>query len=107
MTNLNGLKRSLANKLWLGCANSTQVIKDNTPIDTQRLFESVDSTNVVETQENVFKCRIVVGGKSLYGVRREQDIKKPVNYALQVESRHGFVRKSLSQITETIMQEFE
>lgn len=107
MTNLSGLKRSLSNKLWLGCANSVNVIQDVTPIDTQRLFESVAVSGVVETQTDVFKCQIVIGGQSLYGVRREQNIKRPVNYAKYIEAKYGFVRQSLSAIAETITNEFQ
>jgi hypothetical protein len=102
-----GLKRSLQNKLWQGCSNSVNVIQENTPIDTQRLHDSVAVTNAIETEEGVIKCRIVLGGKELYGRRREQDIKKPVNYAKIIESKYGFVRQSLSTVTETIMNEFE
>lgn len=102
-----GLKRALQNKLWQGCANSVNVIQENTPIDTQRLHDSIAVTNAIITDDGAIKCRITIGGQELYGVRREKDIKKPVNYAKSIEARHGFVRQSLSAVTETIMAEFD
>lgn len=100
-----GLKRSLREKLWLGCTNSVNIIQENTPIDAQRLHDSIAVTNAVETDDGIIKCRITIGGQELYGVRKERDIKRPVNYAKIIESRYGFVRQSLADIHSTIMNE--
>jgi hypothetical protein len=77
-------------------------IKESTPIDTQRLFESVEKKDPENISANIFRFRIVIGGKSLYGVRRETSLKKDVNYAKYVESRYHFVRNSFHIITKNL-----
>ena len=105
-TTLNELKQLLAERFQKGCQNGAEIIKENTPIDTQRLFETVRATDA-SINGSVVSCEIVLGGKELYGVRREQDIKKPVNYAKFVEMRYGFVRQSLGEVKQNIINNLE
>lgn len=98
---LSELKQILAAKLQKGCVEGAIAIKENTPIDTQRLFESVDATEA-EISDSSIKCKIVVGGKALFGVRRETNIQRPVGYAKYVEARYGFVRQSLGDVRQKI-----
>ena len=100
------LKQQLAAKLHQGCLEGVDIIKEATPIDTQRLFESVDAAQPV-INDSAIECKITLGGKTLYGVQREQDIKKSVNYAKYVEARYGFVRQSLAAVSNAIVDNLE
>jgi hypothetical protein len=102
---LNELKSVLAAKLAKGCHNSIEIIQNVTPIDTQRLYTSVDATESVINDNGSITCEITLGGKELYGIRRDQQHKKPVNYALYVEIRTGFVRSALANIKNQIIED--
>ena len=102
---LESLKKRLVKKLYQGCKNATEIIKEDTPIDTQRLYETVEATQPV-IDKNCISCKIVLGGQSIYGVKRETNIKKDVNYAIYVEMRTPFIRPKLNQITQVIKQQF-
>lgn len=102
---LESLKKRLALKLYQGCKNAAEIIKEDTPIDTQRLYETVEATQP-EINKNCVKCKIVLGGQSLYGIRYQTGIKKDVNYAIYVEMRTPFIRPKLNQITQTIKDQF-
>ena len=101
--NLTELKQLLAAKLQQGCSDCVPLIRENTPIDTQRLFESIDSSNIQESG-NIIQCKVTLGGKTLYGLRREQNKARPVNYAVYVEAKYGFVRQHLSEMKTIIME---
>ena len=96
------LKQELASKLQSGCEDAANIIKDVTPIDTKRLWTSTRADEVVITS-NCVQCRIVAGGEALYGVLREQDILKEVDYAIYVESRTSYIRSSLKDIKNAIL----
>lgn len=92
----------LEENFYIGCLDAVELIKSSTPIDTKRLFTSIrveDLTN----KDNQIKAKIVLGGVELYGILREQDIIKPVNYALYVEARSPFIRPILSEIKQAII----
>ena len=101
--NLDRFKTQLAAKLAEACENGVQVIKDVTPIDTQRLYAS---TRVGEpsVEGNKIKCKIIVGGISLYGIRREQELVKDVNYAIFVERKYQYIRKQESVLISEILK---
>ena len=103
---LNQLKQILAQRLQKGCENGSLAIRENTPIDTQRLHETVQATDAT-IEGSVIQCKITIGGQELFGIRRETDIKKPVNYAKVIEMRTGFVRQSLTAVTGSIADALE
>lgn len=96
------LKKELASKLQSGCDEAANIIKDVTPIDTKRLWQSTRAEEV-EITTSCIQCRIVAGGEALYGVLREQDILKEVDYAIYVESRTSYIRSSLKDIKNAIL----
>lgn len=100
------LKLQLATKLNEGCREAAKLIKETTPIDTQRLYESTRATEP-EINKDSISCKVVAGGLELYGVRREQDIRRPVDYAIFVENKYNYIRNQLDQITEAILDPFQ
>lgn len=106
MTNITLVKQQIIKALNRGSGRGVEIIRSNTPIDTQRLFETVEATPVIDQGDKVC-CRIVLGGKNIYGVRREQNIKRPVNYAIYVEAKTGFVRSNMNQIRQAIISELK
>lgn len=105
--NLNALKKQLSQALIKGCENAVLVIKANTPIDTQRLYETtrVDSSYLDNSAE-VMEIRIVAGGLAIVGIRREQGIVRDVDYGIYVERRDGYIAASLPEIKNAILSEF-
>lgn len=102
-TNLDKLCVQLARKLEKGCDEGAKVVRANTPIDTKRLWESTRADTPVKTRYHI-KCRIIAGGLKLYGVTRETDIKKEVDYAIYVEYRYNYIRSSLKQIKRVLIE---
>lgn len=102
------LKKQLHSTLVSGCEKAVEIIKEDVPIDTQRLFEStrVDDFEFNESSDDL-RIDIVAGGIELYGIRREQSILKEVDYAIYVERRDGFMYEKISRITEAIVEEFK
>lgn len=100
--NLKKLQKSLETKLEEGCQRSVEILRDNTPIDTKRLWESTRHESVT-SNGLVSECKIIAGGESRYGVLRETDIKRDVDYAIFVESRTGYARQSLVAIKNAIV----
>lgn len=94
---ISELKQDLINRIFNALNQGAEAIKEVTPIDTQRLYESVDTPPPIQHSNKVF-FRITLGGKSLYGIRRETNIKRDVNYAKYVEARYHFVRSQLGTI---------
>jgi hypothetical protein len=99
---LSKLKRELATRLQKGCESGAEVLRDNTPIDTKRLWESTRG-DTASINGDLISCRIVAGGLSLYGINRETDIRREVDYAIFVESRTNYARESLGEISKTIL----
>ncbi|BAY20813.1 hypothetical protein NIES2100_05570 [Calothrix sp. NIES-2100] len=100
------IKQQVAEKIHRGSGRSVEIIRNVTPVDTQRLFESIEAEKPVIQGNNVC-CKIRLGGKTLYGIKREQNIKRAVNYAVYVEAKTGFVRSSVPQIRSEILSEFQ
>lgn len=102
------LKQKLHSTLVSGCEKAVEIIKEDVPVDTERLFQStkIDSEEFNESDDNL-QVNIVAGGIDLYGVRREQNILKSVDYAIYLERRDGFMFSNLSRITDAIVEEFE
>lgn len=102
------IRQILQDKLIKGCNNAVEIIKENTPIDTQRLYESTRTElNTLETNSEMIEVNIIAGGVEIYGIRREQDILREVDYGIYVERRDGYIRSNLNQITDAILEEFE
>ena len=100
--NLLKLQASLADKLKEGCDRGANILRDNTPIDTKRLWTSTRGGEATTTGL-VTQCRIIAGGSVEYGVTRETDIKREVDYAIFVESRTNYARESLNDIKRVIL----
>lgn len=100
---LKKLQKLLENKLESGCQRGAEILRDNTPIDTQRLWESTRNDSVT-TNGLISECKIIAGGESLYGIIKETEIKKEVDYAIFVESRTGYARESLNDIKAAIVK---
>lgn len=98
------LKIELAEKLEKGCEKAVEVIKTVTPIDTQRLYASTRFENV-ELINNYIQVKIVMGGVSLAGIRRETSTVRDVNYGIFVERKQQYIRKNLDEIKEAIINE--
>lgn len=101
---VNQLKRNLTNKLYVGCQKSATIVQDQTPIDTKRLYTSTRAGQVTVDGTSI-SCKIIAGGEELYGILKEQDILKPVNYALEVEIKYNYMRSCLNQCVDTILHE--
>lgn len=102
------LKQKLHSTLVSGCEKAVEIIKQDVPIDTQRLYEStrIDSDEFNESNDNL-SINIVAGGIELYGMRREQAILREIDYGIYVERRDGFMISNIDIITEAIVEEFE
>jgi hypothetical protein len=98
----NKLVNELSAKLNNGCQSGVDVLKNNTPVDTQRLYESTRASNV-ELENDVLKCKIIAGGLSLYGVRRETERVRDVNYAIFLELKYHYIRNCLLPIINQIL----
>ena len=102
-SSLDKLHDILTKRLHRGCSRGSQVLRDNTPIDTKRLWTTTRAELPTTIQHLISECRIVAGGQEIYGVNREQDIKREVNYAIFVESRTNYARESLNDIKQVII----
>jgi len=98
---LNLLKVELHKRLIKGCEDSVEIIKNNTPIDTKRLYET---TRVEEA--SLLRAKIMIGGMRLRGILREQNLERNVNYAIFVERKYQYVRQVLSNIESAIISKF-
>lgn len=85
-----------------GCEDGALVLQDSTPIDTMRLYEStrVEIENISKDRAAV---RIVQGGVELYGIIRERDILKRVDYGLYVIARNNYIRANIEEIKSAII----
>lgn len=101
------LLNAVAKKLTLGVDESVEILKNNTPIDTQRLYESTRNGGVeINYRQNQVLAQILIGGIELYGIRREQNLLKPVNYGLWVEIKYNYARSSLTEMSQAIISYF-
>jgi hypothetical protein len=79
------------------CDQCVELLKNSTPIDTQRLHDSTQH-NVVSNSDDFLIVDITQGGVSLLGIRRETDIKKDVNYAIHIERRYNHVTTNIPEM---------
>lgn len=101
------LLNAVAAKLNTGIDLSVDILKYNTPIDTQRLYESTRNGGIeINYRQNQVLAQILIGGIELYGVRREQNLLKPVNYGLWIEIKYSYIRSSLSEMIQAIISCF-
>lgn len=100
---LRDLAQLLGERLFQGCEDGAEIIKQITPIDTQRLYESTRADNL-EINDDQVSCRVVAGGVELYGVRREQNILKEVDYGAEVELRYGYMQSAIRDVEDAIAQ---
>ena len=100
--NFNKLKQDLAARLYQGCDNASEIVKEVTPIDTKRLWTSTRADEL-QINQDLIGCKVVAGGEKLYGVLREQDIKKEVDYAIYVEAKYGYVVSVLPDVKEALL----
>lgn len=100
---LKQLQQKLASKLVEGCSRGASILRDNTPIDTKRLWSSTRISESV-TSGLVTECKIIAGGSIEYGVTKEVDIAEEVNYAIFVESRTNYARECLGDIKRVIVE---
>ncbi|GIW59485.1 MAG: hypothetical protein KatS3mg087_0551 [Patescibacteria group bacterium] len=103
---LRELAQLLGDRLYQGCEDGAEIIKQTTPIDTQRLYESTRADNL-EINNTHVSCRVVVGGVEMYGVRREQNILKDVDYAAEVELRYGYMQGAIADVEGAIAQRLQ
>ena len=72
-----------------------QAVEDTRPhihVDTGRLKKSLRAGKVRRVG-NDLEVRVIMGGLRLYGVVREEDIQKDVDYSLEEETRHPQMRR--------------
>ncbi len=99
--NIEALKIQLGLKLYEGCNDAAEVLKDNTPIDTKRLWKSTRPIGVRITK-NAITSGVMAGGMTLPGIIREQNINKDVVYAIYVNNRTGYIDQCIPEITDAI-----
>lgn len=98
---IDALKINLGLKLQEGCSDASAILRENTPIDTKRLWKSTRPMGITITRTAI-KSGIVAGGLSLFGINREQNIKKDVVYAIYVNNRTGYIDNSITDIVDAI-----
>jgi hypothetical protein len=98
---INALKINLGIKLQMACSDGSAILRENTPIDTKRLWKSTRPMGI-EITRNAIKSGIVAGGLSLKGINREQTLTKDVVYAIYVNNRTGYIENSIPEIVSAI-----
>lgn len=104
---LGSLKNQLASVFKKGCEKAVLVIKANTPIDTQRLYETTRlDTEDLDINQDILEIKIVAGGLAIAGVKRETGIIRDVDYGIYVERRDGYIASNITEIENAITGEF-
>lgn len=98
---ISHLKIQLGFKLYEGCNDGAAILRENTPIDTKRLWKSTRPMGF-RISRDAIKAGIVAGGLSLRGINREQNVMKDVVYAIYVNNRTGYIESSLGEIRQAI-----
>lgn len=98
---INALKINLALKLYEGCVDGAAILRENTPIDTKRLWKTTRPMGISITQFAI-RSGILAGGQSIKGILREQSIKKDVTYAIYVNNSTNYIEEVLPQIANAI-----
>jgi hypothetical protein len=94
---INALKINLGLKLYEGCVDGAEILRNNTPIDTKRLWRTTRAMPISITQMAI-RCGILAGGMSIKGILREQNIKKDVTYAIWVNNRTNYIEETIPEI---------
>lgn len=98
---IDALKINLGLKLYDACNEASEILRDNTPIDTKRLWRSTRPI-AISINRDAIRSGIVAGGMSLKGITREQTITRDVVYAIYVNNRTGYIDNSMPLIIEAI-----
>lgn len=98
---IDALKIQLGLKLYEACNDASAILRDNTPIDTKRLWKSTRPMGI-SVSRNAIRCGVVAGGLSLKGINREQTISKDVVYAIYVNNRTNYIDNSMPAIVDAI-----
>lgn len=85
-----------------GCEDGALALQDATPIDTMRLYEST-RVEIVNISKDRATVHIVQGGIELYGIIRERDILRKVDYGLYVIARNNYIRANIDEIKAAII----
>jgi hypothetical protein len=99
--NIDALKINLGLKLYEGCNDAAAILRNNTPIDTKRLWKSTRPIGITVTKDAI-RSGVVAGGVTLPGITREQNINKVVVYAIYVNNRTGYIEECIPQIVDAI-----
>ncbi len=103
----NGLslvRRQLEARLTNAAVSGSGAMKEIVRVDTGRMQKSIRTTPLVRPTPVESLIVILVGGIELYGVYREQDIKRLVDYSALVEIKYADIRKNLSFIIEAMVR---
>jgi len=104
---LTNLKKEIHKALERGCEKAVIVIKANTPIDTQRLYETTRvETEYFDDSADILEVQIVAGGQAIRGVKRETGIIRDVDYGIYVERRDGYIASNINEIEKAVLSEF-
>lgn len=98
---IDALKIKLGLKLYEACSDGAAILRDETPIDTKRLWKSTRPIGV-SIARNFIRSGIIAGGLSIPGITREQDIKRDVVYAIYVNNRTGYIDNCIPSIVDAI-----
>jgi hypothetical protein len=98
---INALKINLGLKLHKGCTDGAEILRNNTPVDTKRLWKTTRPMSISITQSAI-RCGVIAGGLSIKGILREQNVKKDVTYAIWVNNRTNYIEEVAPEIARAI-----
>lgn len=99
--NINALKINMGLKLYEGCTEGAQILRENTPIDTKRLWTTTRPMGISITQLAI-KSGIIAGGLAIKGINREQNLTRNVSYAIWVNNRTNYIDEVIPEIARAI-----
>ena len=100
------LKNELSVALQDSCSELVSLIQDLTPVDTKRLYESTRPMEVV-IEGDLIKSGVIIGGIELFGILKEQDIKKMVDYAIYVEYSQFYIQGNMGIIISALLSSLQ
>jgi hypothetical protein len=100
------LRTQLSIALENSCSELVDVVQDLTPIDTKRLYES---TRIIPSviEGDLIKSGVIIGGIELFGILREQDIKRMVDYAIYVEYSQFYIQGNMGIIISSLLSSLQ
>lgn len=104
--NINALKINMGLKLYEGCVEGANLLKENTPIDTKRLWKTTRPMGISITQLAI-KSGIVAGGLAIKGINREQNQIRSVSYAIWVNNRTNYIDEVVPEIARAIRRSLD